>query len=909
MIKTKMIKTKGDIVNTMTLKTIDLRDNSKNPEGYARFASNTPISSFESKSAKNGKNKGIVTGYRNNITVVDLDFYTKGDKIYDPHSCTFIKEFGSDYVNRFDTYTVMTPNGGHHLYFKYDPDIKQYQGGNERVDIRNDGGYIVAPYSTIDSKMYEPIRDVEIKEIPSDLREWLLNMMKKTDRSEKVRNVNAKVKDIDVDEDDGTTYSYNISRDEFEKIANKLPSSYWINFYEWFVFTSSARILGYRDIWDNINKTKPGYDGDNNINMWNAVDISHAYVIDRILIDSNNKHFIDYCKYKPIPKNVIKPSKTINCEKLGYDFFKCRYNYIVKSDTGTGKTTSFKHYVCTTEKPFISIVSRISLAESHYRDLADTRDIVKYYEMQNDFEYGDSIVIQLDSIKYLTKLHTFKGYIIFYDEFNSIVEHLITSPTLAKSRVLIMAFIYQIILQCDQFIGVDADISDTCINFLNGITNKYKYIENTHNHNKNTPATEIFEYDDMIEKMKNEDKFLCACDSAIEAHRIYDILKIYDNTIQLYTAETRNTNKDDGRVYLDGHNKVIFSPRVIYGLDSITPRSVYCMYKEHTISPFAMMQQLNRGRNITHLYYLFTYKTFIRVLRTMHDIRVELENTDKYGQLNFKMSSDNLLKEKYMNILSEYEYRNECFRSNKYAHFIKLLDERGFNRNTSALETNFTNMTQDEKDKKHNTQVMEFESKTAYNMRINNILKIPDAIIGEFVEYFINPIKLAKHFLFCDIFLKDKCVIIANIEESGDFKVNKARSEKAKILFINTFREKCGIVDQFDIMIKYMPCDEDRMKLLDEYKMLFRHRGDTATFANVNELQIYLIRIIKQLLNKDVIKTIRTMNKGNRIIKYFIDPEYIEANKLLFEFRHPAKIPKKILKNINMKKTTTKNKL
>ena len=56
------------------------------------------------------------------------------------------------------------------------------------------------------------------------------------------------------------------------------------------------------------------------------------------------------------------------------------------------------------------------------------------------------------------------------------------------------------------------------------------------------------------------------------------------------------------------HNKIIYSPKVIYGIDSCMRRNVYCWYKEHTINPKKMVQQVARCRNINNLYYHFEKK-------------------------------------------------------------------------------------------------------------------------------------------------------------------------------------------------------------------------------------------------------------------------------------------------------------
>jgi hypothetical protein len=54
---------------------------------------------------------------------------------------------------------VQTPNGGYHLYFQKDPDIKvrkkqpQFPG----IDFLSDGAYVVGPGSSVDGKQYQVI--------------------------------------------------------------------------------------------------------------------------------------------------------------------------------------------------------------------------------------------------------------------------------------------------------------------------------------------------------------------------------------------------------------------------------------------------------------------------------------------------------------------------------------------------------------------------------------------------------------------------------------------------------------------------------------------------------------------------------------------------------------------------------
>lgn len=103
-------------------------------------------------------NIGIITGKISGITVVDID--TKGGKAVPLD--TFPK-----------TFTVRTPSGGYHLYYKYNPNISQTANTFPHlphVDIRNDGGYVVAPPSDNGKgNSYEVVENLPLAEFPLKL--------------------------------------------------------------------------------------------------------------------------------------------------------------------------------------------------------------------------------------------------------------------------------------------------------------------------------------------------------------------------------------------------------------------------------------------------------------------------------------------------------------------------------------------------------------------------------------------------------------------------------------------------------------------------------------------------------------------------------------------------------------------
>ena len=126
-------------------------------------------SSYTKKYVLNS-NYACLTGYKSNVTVVDIDF-TNVKKYGSYEDNEFYKKFSLDMLNNFNTYTVKTPNSGSHYYFEYDSeiatgkDIKVEVGKvmkSTHVDIRNDGGYIMTPPSSINGKSYEVVSNKKI---------------------------------------------------------------------------------------------------------------------------------------------------------------------------------------------------------------------------------------------------------------------------------------------------------------------------------------------------------------------------------------------------------------------------------------------------------------------------------------------------------------------------------------------------------------------------------------------------------------------------------------------------------------------------------------------------------------------------------------------------------------------------
>jgi len=97
-------------------------------------------------------NIGIVTGFLSGLTIVDID---------GPEGVASVKTHGLVFPR---TYTVKTPKG-HHLYYAFTPELHTGAGFVPHVDLRSEGGYVVAPPSRIDPNTYTVLRDEPFAEL------------------------------------------------------------------------------------------------------------------------------------------------------------------------------------------------------------------------------------------------------------------------------------------------------------------------------------------------------------------------------------------------------------------------------------------------------------------------------------------------------------------------------------------------------------------------------------------------------------------------------------------------------------------------------------------------------------------------------------------------------------------------
>jgi hypothetical protein len=825
---------------------------------YAQDWTGKKVSNFKIDIEPNvAYNTALVCGKLTNTTVVDLDIY----KWSANH--IFYKTFGKDFIKKFNTYTVKTGSGGYHLYFQYIdmPNINS----DLQIDVKNNNGLIITAGSVVDGKAYKVIQNKKIKKMPKELLQFLLDKCIKNKKVIKKKYTREILKQEDTD------YNIHLTEDEFYTICKTLPKEYIDNFNSWLVFTTACKVMNMPKVWETISKQSSHYSEKNN-HYWNSVDGNAIGTLYNVVKNSSYPDILDLAKYTPVQPNTYETDITISRQKLGFDIIG-KGSYIIKSDTGTGKTTSFVKHIENTGLKFISIVDRVSLSYSHHHTFNTKGISTQHYS--DKLKEDNNNIICLNSIMRIQKFD-FSKYVLFLDEITATLKSLITCKTLSKWRMFIFSLFKDIIRECHSVVAVDADIDDCVIRFLRSLRSDFTYIQNDYKHNRDVPATEITDETEFIKQIKKEDKYIICCDSAQKAQHIYDMLN--DEEVVLITDETIGDNIANFSD-IDKFDKVIYSPKIVRGIDSQMKRNVYCYYKEHTISPEDMIQQLTRCRNISHLYFMFTKKKY-NTIETKEYYTQLLRESDAYAQQQFIMLGEKD-KDEYISYLIEYYYRILCYDTNKYAHFCKLLSYRGFNVNRKLIKSISIMMTKEEKQESHDILVEEFDLDNY--PQANKYLRLEKKqITPAIIELYINKRKLEQHFVLCKYLFRDDLDCLGKLEDSLDFKLNRLRTSEAKIMFLRKFMIRTGTSNK-NLMVQRKLNDKDIKELEKEYRVKFRDRSKVK-FDNQDDIQKILIKILKNIFGSDIVKTKRVKKERTRV--YSINGELIKFTTDIYNLRN-----------------------
>jgi hypothetical protein len=728
---------------------------------------------------------------------------------------------------------------------------------------------------------------------------------------ENIISSNSKNKTTEYQSLEELEYDYYVNeshKKQIKKLIKDDPKKYIEDYEKWLFFTSFCKTINDKDLWIECSKLSDKFNEEDNMNTWNSV-IKYKGYVEYFMNEINVSQ--KYYKYKNILKNEIKYNTEINKQKLGYEFITEKYFnnnelkcLLIKSDTGTGKTTSFKHFIKTLKEkyycPILSIVSRISMADELHRIFNDFKIESKHYNDTFMFNNGENCITTLESL-YKTKRLKLDEYILFIDEIESVLLHLIDSPTI-RNRYEVFSYLIYIIQNCKFMVGCDADISNTItVNFIKSILNDehVQVINNTYKHNKDVKSYEYNDIEKLIEDIKKSEKYIVCFDSLDECKKIYQ--DIQDDSIKIFSSETTD------KIELDKYEKIFMTPKVIYGLDSQIKRNVFCIYTEKTINPNQMIQQIARTRNIIDIKYYFKNKNdkvskiffknynecnnyYQSLLNYCND--KELKDHEKiYIEEHFKFSImtkqiDTNIK-LYDDLYRKIKYNENCYRVNKYLHFKLLLKKRGIVDidNTEKIIKIKIQLEEQEKDPK---KVFD-EKKLDKYFDLTNVDK--ELFIEKFKDIIIDDKLLINHFnirkWFINI-LKDGSIDMSKLNDTmskkNEYIIKQTNQNNIKLQFLNDML-KC--TDSKDNLNPSKVLDlESSDKMSDIYEKMFRIRKKKkCDFTKMNEITSCFKKIYTDLFNKDgLINCERKTDKKickNKYLEFSINEDKMIYHKIM----------------------------
>jgi len=796
---------------------------------------------------------GIPCGKENGIIVVDIDDYDMKD------NNPFIEAFGKDYDTQFNTLIVLTTSGGKHIYFKYDEELNRTAHNNDLcIDFQSNGSYVVSPSSDCytkaekhlptcqrQTKKYKIIKNRPISAIPDNLKQFLMKEVIGKDKKKVKQDCKDKRHKAVKHNAVVPYYKYKINEDVMKIITENIPDKLFQSYNTWWKLASAYKEAGYKDLFLKYSilkapfykgqetKNEELYDSITQFNEFNFIWLLKIYFDEEDDKDfTHTKNFINTYKCKEIYSQplTIKVDETINVNKLGYGMeVMDGRDYIIKSDTGTGKTTIVKEFLRTINPNlrFVSITARISLAAEQYRVFREADLSCKYYEdikyEWDTFKDTDSCCICVNSINMLGR-QDFQNTIAFLDEYNSLIEDVFCSPTM-KNRIEILATLIRIIKECYMVIAVDADIQPHTLEFLKFCGRSPYFIQNDFLHNSGNTAIEWDSVDTMCADMITKDKWLLCSDSKTSSKTIFKEIAIgeqmpltdgekklvrgldyYKDTkgiIVCITAEAElSTN-----FALDNFDRVIFSPKIIYGLDGTLERDVYCLYEEQTISPRAMNQQVNRCRNIKSLNYVFLKNLFVaEKFVQMDDIYETIEKTSEYSL--FKSFASNEVNTMYKNMTSIISFNNDSFSTNKKAHFVQRLRDAGWNINASTtlredkVNTDFKESKKIMKADEYENFIELYEKHKPYIENINKCFHIPEEKFNEYKNIFLDSqASRTRNFNLGRFLFISADGLIEDLKEKKEFNDKKFKNDKYKVAFLQQFMMECGATNKLQFKI------------------------------------------------------------------------------------------------------------
>ena len=855
-------------------------------------------------------NCAILTGKINNIIVLDIDFKDNGIIEFDK----YISSYGKP-----QTLIQKSPNSGNHYFFSYEHSNKEVEYLIQNcltnkskyrkvgIDIRSNGGYILASPSKINGASYTVEQNKPIIEMPEQLVHWLLE----TDELKPVKITKTSMIRKKVQE----SVEYDITDSELTTLLNNLPIEYNNEVSKWLIITAIMKNMNKYDIWNEWSKRSSKFNEYNNVIYWNA---STSSININYLMTVLKQPLIKF--HKPLPMSSLMPTKTITkkyvSECISYEEFKKNSTIIIKSCTGTGKTSmtakySKQYLIENPNLQILSITNLISLGLTHLQSFDKEGIHLTSYQDEPNID-TDHIYCCVNSLyKLYEDTSYFENKIVYIDEITSFIEYLTHCQLLDSNIKSIYKVLMQIVKKCHKIIVSDATINENTFNFLKTRTNdKRGFIINEFQKYKDTPAIKYNDESAFLNQirtnMKNNEYFLFGSDWNGRVTDFYNLLQEeFEDKKDDMLLITSDTNFKVGDASEQFKNKFVFySPSITTAVDfSIDEKQdVFIYLSGKSILPSGTFQQTTRTRNIRNLYYYSVatpkkiefntpqdlddaYKSFTKTSKKINEVCVAMDENDE----------DKLIENTFYKLYTYNEYLIDCYESNKNLHFRNILKDNGFVLSTVGKQKQLSKDVLDQmKEITENIESSLFDefllNTKSDDIKFKNlkerieILSIPEDKLTTYKDVVINKNTFENHF---------NAIRLLKSKEYIQHRINKLNNTSFNVKVINSTFTKLSLLHKI-IEDSTNPLQASLGKLNnlftiftnetvnfniddDLFNIIKRlYRSDKKKPTTKEEYLQLIVSMIKHLTYKDLIETDVKKSNKTRTYTYSLNEEYLK---------------------------------
>ena len=667
----------------------------------------------------------IITGKQSNITVLDCD----SQDAYD-----YLLQLYPD----FKTFYTVKTNNGYHIYCAYTDKIKTTSNRKSKIDVRNDGGLIIAPptkYTLLNGStaQYSFIGGVQLGAIPESIISNITSF-KKQDTSKFSQEVSQVVKE---NEDYFCEYS--------ELPDHKLTIN--LQLYAFFDILDIERLNDYDSwvsigfvffsldfpwqAWDRLSQKSKAYKNSAEcFAKWHTFRKKNPYALYTLFGWCKNDDIVSYCRLKKqynyelvfdapiVGKDIryvkieedyllnkiseseytIKNSIDTHLEKLFTDDSVSSLN--IKSPYGTSKTQLLIKAI---ENYQVKKILFLSYRKTLTYDIQNNFQNIGFGNyLENDLNCN-RLIIQCESITKLDYIFNDDEVplydLVIIDESERVLSQF-NSKTFDGNGRNSFDYLVAIIANCGKLITLDGDQSNrtysfvsqfegTSINIINTIKNNNKIIQLTEDEQQ-------FKEDIFTSLTEGQNLVICSQSATLAETYEQELKEQFPNKkIMLYVGamddQTKTEHAKDVVKHWVEYDCILYSPTFEAGVNFDIEHfdKCYCILSSGSSCQAAVFQMLSRVRKFTNNkiltftngikdYDITEFYTFEEVKRSLVNTRDKVLNYVYEKDVDGKMKR--LVKLDSYDINSIYNQVEDLNKNGKYflPFFKQLALNKGF---------------------------------------------------------------------------------------------------------------------------------------------------------------------------------------------------------------------------------------